>query len=60
MSVKGFFIALACVGLGTWGFIVSITHILSNDASLMWILILAFSFLAMFFGMGVFSTKIKL
>lgn len=60
MSVKGFFIALACVGLGAWGFIASITHILSNDASLMWIIILAVSLLAMFFGMGVFSTKIKL
>lgn len=60
MSVKGFFIAIACVGLGGWGFVESFIRIMSGNASTLWVIILAISLLAMFFGMGVFSTKIKL
>ncbi len=60
MSVKGFFIAIACVILGGWGFVVSLTKLMSGDASTLWLIILAISFLAMFFGMGVFANKIKL
>jgi len=60
MSVKGFFIAIACVLLGGWGFVESLTKLMSGDTATLWLIILAISFLAMFFGMGVFANKIKL
>jgi hypothetical protein len=61
MSVKGFFIALFCVGLGGVGTYYSFVNIITaTNTPTGWIILLIISFLAMFFGMGVFANRIKL
>ncbi len=60
MSVKGFFIALLCLGAGGAGLYFSFYNIINTNSFGGWIVLLIASFIAVFFGMGVLSGKIKL
>jgi succinate dehydrogenase hydrophobic anchor subunit len=60
MSVKGFFIAIACTVAGAFGLWYGIQKVIETEGSVIWIAILVISFIAVFFGMGVFSSRIKL
>jgi hypothetical protein len=60
MSVKGFFIALLCLGAGIAGLDFSFYNIISANRFGGWIILLIASFIAVFFGMGVLAGKIKI
>jgi len=59
MSVKGFFIALLCVVAGGIGAFYSLLGIVNTNGSPSWIALLIVSFIAVLFGMGVLSNRIK-
>lgn len=60
MSVKGFFIALLCVIAGGFGLYYSLLNIINTNGSGGWIALLIVSFIAVIFGLGVLSNRIKL
>jgi len=60
MSPKGFFIAILCVVAGGFGAYYSLLGIINTNSPTGWIVLLIASFIAMVFGMGVLSNRIKL
>ena len=60
MSVKGFFIALLCVVAGGIGVFYSLLGFVNTNGSAGWIALLIVSSIAVLFGIGVLSNRIKL
>jgi hypothetical protein len=60
MSVKGFFIAILCVVAGGIGTYYSLMGIMTTTIDpTRWIVLLIFSIIAIAFGMGVLTNRIK-
>ena len=60
MSVKGFFVAIACILVGGFGFWYGIQKAIEASGSPLWIAVVILSFIALFFGVGALSSRIKL